>query len=200
MIVSSESIKGYVSKLKSDEKSVKTIMKYSEDIRHFAEYTKGRELTKETVTSYKTYLGTTCSVTSANGKLSAINGYLKYLGYGECCVKQFKTQKQTYRKETEELTREEYRKLVAESETLGKKRLSLIIQTICGTGIRVSELEYITVEAVKKGEAEVRSKNKTRKVHIVKVLRKKLSAYIKEYGIETGSVFVTKKGKSLEIC
>ena len=127
--------------------------------------------------------------------LAAINVFFRFCGWYDLCVKQYKIQKSAFCPEEKELTKAEYMRLVQVANRNSNVRLNLIIQTICGTGIRVSELQYITVEAVHKSEAFVNCKGKNRRIFIVAELRKKLLQYIKRQNIKSGAVFVTKNGK-----
>ncbi len=183
--------------LRNDEKSGNTIEKYLRDIRCFSEFSNGRIVEKALVLEYKAYLEKEYSLASANSMLAAINSFFKFVGWYDCCVKQFKVQRKTYCSEESELTKQEYISLVRAAEHKKNERLSLLIQTICGTGIRVSELEFITVEAVKRGEAVVSCKGKSRKVFIVKDLCKKLQKYAKDQSITSGTIFITKTGKPM---
>lgn len=192
-----KSIEEFEKKLRSEEKGIKTIQKYLRDVRRFVCYAEDREVNKELVLEYKEKLSGIYSKVSANSVIAAINKFLKYIGLSECCVKQYKIQKSIYCSEEKELTKAEYERLVRCAEQKGNERLSLILQTICGTGIRISELNCVTVEAVKKGEASVNCKGKLRTVFIVSSLRKKLLNYIRKKNIEHGSVFVTKSGKPI---
>ncbi len=180
-----------------NEKSKNTIEKYMRDIRFFAAFASGRDITKNLAVEYKSHLAQKYTATSANSMLAALNSFFKFCGWGDLCVKQFRLQRLPYRPEEKELTESEYRALIRAAEQKNNERLSLVIQTICGTGIRVSELSYITVDAVKRGEAVVSCKGKTRTVFIVAALQKKLLKYAKETGVATGCVFVTSKGKPL---
>lgn len=147
------------------------------DVRQFAVWTEGREVTRELVIAYKTRLEETGrGAQSLNTVLSALNSLFRFLGWEDCRVKTFHIQRRICRPENEELTRAEYEKLVKTAEGNGDRRLSLLLQTVCGTGIRVSELPFITVEAVRKGEAVVNCKGKSRPVFLVKELRKRLLA------------------------
>lgn len=183
--------------LYGEEKSTATIKKYLHDVRYFAEYAQKRKIDKELVLAYKAHLAETYATASANSMIAALNAFLRFAGCQDCCVKQFKIQKKTYCSEESELTKKEYLALVKAAEERDNERLSLLIQTICGTGIRVSEVPFITVEAARHGEAVVSCKGKTRKVFIIAALRKKLLSYAKEQGIKTGMIFVTKRGKAL---
>ena len=129
--------------------------------------------------------------------LASLNGLFSFLGWEDCRVKSVKLQRQIYCPEEKELTKAEYMRLVDTAKQKGNERLNLILQTICGTGIRVSELQYITVEAVKNREATVALKGKTRSVFLVKELRKKLIRYAAKQNIQSGAVFITRTGKPM---
>jgi len=131
---------------------------------------------------------------SINSMLASLNSFFSFINRDDLKVKSIKLQRQAFCPEDKELTKDEYKRLVHAAKQKGNERLSLIIQTICGTGIRVSELKFITVEAVKCGEAVVSLKGKTRSVFIVKDLKKKLLAYAKEKKIKSGSIFITRTG------
>ena len=180
--------------LRNEERSVATIEKYMRDVRIFASFVCDAEIDKQKVLDYKGKLGETYAVSSANSMIAAMNCFLRFCGWHDLCVKQFKMQRQVYCSEEKELTRAEYIRLLEAANAKHNERLNLIIQTICGTGIRVSELQYITVEALHNGEAIVNCKGKNRRVFIVPELKKKLLRYVKEQGISTGTVFVTRGG------
>lgn len=199
-IITNSMIGEFKSYLRSDEKSENTIKKYVRDVRAFCDFTESREVSKSVVIEFKTSLVENYEVTSANSMIAAVNAFLRFMGWLDCCIKQFKVQKKAFCSEEKELTKSEYVRLVNTAKQKGNERLNLILQTICGTGIRVSELQFITVEAVRKGEAVVSSKNKTRTVFIVRELQKKLLNYIKTKGITTGCIFITKSGKSMSRC
>lgn len=129
-----------------------------------------------------------------------MNAFLRFAGWNDCCVKQYKMQRKAYCSEEKELTKAEYIRLVNAAERNGNERLNLIIQTICGTGIRVSELKFITLEAVKQGEAAVSLKGKTRTVFIVKELKQKLLCYAAKQKIKSGMIFITRTGKAISRC
>ena len=192
----SRDVEAFKAYLCEEEKSGNTKDKYERDARAFAAYCGGREITKETVIAYKQYLiDSGYAVRSINSMLASINSLLSFLGWYELRVKSLKVQQQIFCPEEKELSRAEYERLCRTAERKHNERLSLIIQTICGTGIRVSELPFITVEAVRKGDATVSLKGKTRNVFIVRELQKKLLCYIAEQKITKGAVFVTRTGK-----
>ena len=199
-ILTNSMIGDFESYLRSDEKSDNTIEKYLRDVRAFCMFANSREISKTVVMEFKTSLVENYEVTSANSMIAAVNAFLRFMGWVDCCIKQFKVQKKAFCSEDKELTKAEYIRLVNTAKAEGNERLNLILQTICGTGIRVSELQFITVEAVRKGEAVVSCKNKTRTVFIVRELQKKLLNYIKAKGIITGCIFITKSGKPMSRC
>ncbi len=180
-----------------DEKSEATISKYLHDVRVFAEFAQDRPIDKNLVLEYKDILGEAYSVSSANSMLAALNSFFRFMNWRDAEVKRFKVQKQVYCKAENELTKDEYLRLVAAAEQKSK-RLSLVLQTLCGLGMRVSELSYITVEAVECGEAVVSCKGKTRVIFIVSSLRKKLLKYAKKEGISQGVIFITRSGNPLD--
>ncbi len=190
-------LKRYRDHLNEDEKSPATQDKYLHDVRYFAAFADGERLSKALLLRYKIHLEQQYAVRSANSMIAALNSFLRFAGQGELCIKQFKLQKETYCPEEKELTKQEYERLVRTAEQKQNVRLSLVVQTICGTGIRVSELQCITVEAAQRGEAVVSCKGKTRKVFLVPTLKQKLLQYAREHGITQGAVFVTKQGSPL---
>ena len=193
-ILGSEKAREFEFHLRNEERSEATIEKYMRDVRAFTSFVCGREVAKQIVLDYKKKLGDTYAVASANSMIAAMNCFLRFCGWHDLCVKQFKTQRQAYCSEEKELSRAEYIRLLEAANAKHNERLNLIIQTICGTGIRVSELRYITVEALHKGEATVNCKGKNRRVFIVPELKKKLLRYAKERGIREGIIFVTRGG------
>ena len=147
--------------------------------------------------AYKNHLQENYAVRSVNSMLASINSLFAFLNWFDLRVKSLKLQQQVFCSEEKELTRTEYKRLCQAAKQKKNERLNLIIQTICATGIRVSELEYITIEAAKCGEAIVNCKAKTRSVFIVKELKQKLLRYAAEQGIKSGMIFVTKSGKPI---
>ncbi len=197
-IITDQIIESFEKYLLENEKAEATVEKYMRDMRCFAEYAAERALDKMIVLNYKGALEQNYAVRSANSMLAALNAFLRFVGWHDLCVKQFKVQKEAYCSEEKELSKAEYTALVRTAEQKKNERLSLVVQTICGTGIRVSELQCITVEAARRGEAVVSCKGKTRKIFIVKALQRKLLRYATKQGITTGALFVTKNGKPLD--
>lgn len=187
-------VNGFKFFLTEEEKSEATIEKYIRDVRFFGEFISNREITKQEVMEYKKNLVENYAPASVNSMLVSLNCFLHFIERPDCCVKLLKIQRQMFVSEKKELTAAEYRRLLKAAQGT---RLELVIQTICETGIRVSELKYITIEAVEQGRATVECKNKTRVIFIPTPLRKVLLQYIKKSGIKAGSVFVTKSGKPL---
>ena len=185
--------------LNSDEKSANTISKYMRDVRRFADYCaqSGKGVDKAVTLAYKESLAHSHAISSANSMLAATNSFLRFVGWEDACVKQYKLQRNAYCGEEKELSKAEYVRLVNAARSKGNERLSLILQTICSTGIRVSELRFITVEAVRNSKATVYCKGKIRIIFIVKELRRLLLQYAKRKGIRSGSVFVTQNGNPM---
>lgn len=180
-----------------EERSEITVEKYIRDVKAFSAYTQNAAITKETVIAYKKHLQENYAVRSVNSMLASINSLFAFLGWHDLKVKSLKLQQQVFCPEEKELTKAEYARLCRTAERKHNERLNLILQTICGTGIRVSELQYITVEAAKNGEAVVNCKAKTRSVFIVKELKQKLLRYAAEQNIKNGMIFVTRTGKPI---
>ena len=180
-----------------EERSEATVEKYIRDVTAFSAFANGGEISKEMVIAYKKHLQGNYAVRSVNSMFASINSLFAFLGWHDLKVKSIKLQQQIYCPEEKELTKVEYTRLCRTAERKHNERLNLILQTICGTGIRVSELKFITVEAVKLGEATVSCKAKTRSVFIVKDLQKKLLRYAAEQNIKSGMIFITRTGKPI---
>ena len=180
-----------------EEKSTATIEKYLRDTNGFLEYAADREITKELAVAYKAELQKkNYAIRSINSMLASINSLLDFLDWTDCKVKTLRCQRQTYCAEEKELTKSEYLRLLEASQK--NEQLNLVIQTICGTGIRVSELRYFTVEAVNRGEITVQCKSKTRTILVPGKLKKLLLNYAKHCRIQSGTIFVTKNGKPMD--
>lgn len=172
--------------------------KYIRDATAFCKFLNGGRFTKESAIAYKQKLTEDgYAVRSINSMLASINRLFDFLGLRDLRLRTIKSQQQIYCPEEKELTKAEYTRLCRAAQRKRNERLNLILQTICGTGIRVSELQYITVEAVRRGEATVYCKAKTRNVFIVKELQKKLLRYAGFHGIKSGSIFITRTGKPI---
>ena len=196
MKLSTDKIEEYADYLYQEEKSAATREKYLRDAKAFGIYANGNEITKELVLNWKKKLiESDYAVRSINSMLASVNSLLDFLGLSVCKVKNIRTQRQTYCAEDQELTKAEYLRLLAASKQ--NEQLNLVIQTICGTGIRVSELRYFTVEAIRRGEVTVDCKNKTRTIIVPGKLKNILLNYAKRQGITAGAIFVTRSGKDL---
>jgi Site-specific recombinase XerD len=183
----------YESHLRQEEKSQATIEKYLRDIRGLQVYLKmNEELNKGTIIAYKDYLIQKYAASSANSMLTAVNGYLEFIGIGECKVKLLKRQKKIFCEEKQELTKQEYERLLETAKLKKNDRMYYILQTIGATGIRIGELSHFTVQAVKEGKVEVYNKGKYRVVLIPKKLRKSLLKYAKRREIQSGKIFITR--------
>ena len=197
-ILTQKNIEQFYTWLKTEEKSRNTIEKYIRDVTAFLSSLAGAEVTKEIVIAYKNKLiSENYAVRSINSILASVNSLLAFLGWTECKVKSIKLQRQVYCSEEKELTKAEYTRLVNTAKQKRNERLNLLIQTICCTGIRVSELQFITVEAVKNSETTVSLKGKTRTVFIIKDLKQKLLRYAAEQKIKSGMIFITRSGKPM---
>lgn len=186
-------------RLEEEEKSSATIDKYIRDVQTFFAYAGVTEsINKTTMIAYKEYLITKYAAASVNSMLTSVNIFLKEMNWHDCVVKILKIQKEAFRAKERDLTKEEYYRLVRAAEKKGNIRLSLIMQTIGSTGIRISELKYITVAAINMGYASVCSKGKRRTVLLPEALCQKLKHYVREKKIQRGSIFVTRTGKNVD--
>lgn len=196
--ITSNLLNQFTKYLKDEERESSTIAKYLHDVKTFANWLQDREINKENLTAYKEYLiKKKYNPKTVNGILSAINKFLVFSGLADLKVKYLRIQRQLFRNSNRELTQAEYMKLLNKAQELGKERLNLIMQTICATGIRVSELKYITIEAVKKGRAEISLKGKIRTILLTGKLCKKLLKYAKRQKISSGEIFLTRSGRGL---
>ena len=197
LVVTKAAITSYLQFLKIQEKSKGTLEKYQRELLDLEKYLKGKKVTKEDLLVWKEDLEKRYSPAGVNGRLVAANGFFSYSGRYDLRLKLLKIQKEIFISEEKELPRAEYGRLVRTAEKKGKERLSLLIQTICSTGIRVSELEFITVAAVKRGRAEANCKGKRRVIFLPARLQKKLKAYAAKKGITEGVIFASKSGRPL---
>lgn len=184
--------------LAEEEKSTSTQEKYVRDILTFSKWLDGRNVEKSVVLEYKAFLTENYKPSSVNSVLSSLNSFFDRNGWYDCKVKALKIQKQIFASKEKELTKSEYEKLLATAKSRKNQRLYLLMQTICSTGIRVSELRFVTVKAVSMGIANINCKGKIRQVFLPKALCKMLTNYINEQKIKSGAVFVTRTGKPLD--
>lgn len=196
--LSLEIIKIYKQYLIEEERSQATIMKYMRDIHVFYDFLEDKTINKEIVVAFKQSLEDKYKTSSSNSMLVAVNGILEYMGLSVCKVKLHKVQKKLFNEEKAELTKAEYIRLVDTANAKKDQQLAMLMQTICATGIRISELKYITVEVLKNKTAIVRNKGKEREIIFPKKMRKALLEYCKQQHITSGCVFVTKHGNPLD--
>lgn len=182
----------------NEEKSEATLEKYVRDIHTFFLWLCGRVVDKQTVLEYKAYLVENYKPASVNSVLSSLNSFFTYNEWYDCKVKSLKIQKQIFSSKDKELTKAEYERLLDAAKYKKNERLYLLMQTICSTGIRVSELRFVTVAAVNTGVANINCKGKFRQVFLPKNLCKILTKYMREQKITSGSVFVSRTGKPLD--
>lgn len=196
-IVEKDSLSSFRDHLLREEKSVATIEKYLRDANAFIEYAQGKRITKEVTVSYKKFLEQAgYRPRSINSMLASLNSFLDFWHLQACRVKTLRIQQPTYLREELELTKQEYHRLLAAAKS--KEQLSLVLRTLCATGIRVSELKQFTVEAVRCGEISVRYKSKIRSILIPRDLSKLLLCYARRRGITNGIIFSTRSGKPLD--
>ena len=196
--ISHDRIEEFRSYLLNEEKSQATQEKYIRDIKSFVTWNAGEELNKQRVLEYKEYLIRSYAPASVNSMLSSLNCFFTYNEWFDCRVRQLKIQKRIFIAEEKELTKAEYERLLTAAKSKGNHKLYYLMQTICSTGIRVSELKYITVESVEKRQAVIRLKGKTRVVFIPDSLCKILLKYARKEGIKAGAIFVSKSGRALD--
>lgn len=198
LTITPERIKKYAAHLREQERSAATIEKYVHDLTALSGFLAGRAVTKGALLEWKETLIENYAPASVNAMLAAVNCFLRFCGLNDLRLRPLKIQRALFLSEDKELTRAEYVRLVRAAEQAENERLSLVIQTICATGIRVSELKFITAEAVQTGRAEVSNKGKRRTVFLPDKLRKLLKSYLQKQKITAGAVFVSKNGKPLD--
>lgn len=195
--ITEETLAAFARQLGEEERSPATLEKYLREVRQFAAFLGGREVTRELAAAWREELSARQSPATVNGKLTALDRLLAFLGWEDCRVKHLRVQRQLFRDSARELSREEYARLVETARRLGRGRLSLLMETICATGIRVSEVRYITAEAVREGRTEIALKGKIRTILLPGKLCRKLEKYARQKKITSGELFLTKSGRPM---
>ena len=184
--------------LQKEERGCGTVEKYLRDVRAFAAWLEERPVTRETAAAWKeTLLREGYAPATINSMLAAVNHFFRFMGWEDCRVKALRLQRRMFRPAEQELSREEYGRLVATAQEQGRERLGLLLETICATGIRVSEVAYITVEAAEKGRTDVSLKGKIRTILLPNQLCRKLLKYARRKKIVSGEIFLTRNGTGL---
>ena len=197
-ILTEERIAAYGRDLATEERSHGTIENYLRHVRIFSAWLNGVPVTKEQTAGWKEYLlSQGYAPTTINSMLAALNGLFRFLGWDECRVKFLKVQRRLFRDAGRELTRPEYEHLLETAKERGQDRLVLLMEAICATGIRVSEVRYITVEAAQRGRAEISLKGKIRTILLPRKLCRKLLKYATKNKTVSGEIFLTRNGTSL---
>ena len=196
-IITQEQINTYCASMLADERAAGTVAKYRRDVTAFARWLGGRAVTKETAAGWKAHLlNRGYAPRTINSMLAAVNSFFRFAGWN-IKVKFLKIQRQLFRDATRELNRAEYTQLLAAARSNGQERLALIMETLCATGIRISELRYITVAAAQQGKATISLKGKIRTILLSTKLCRKLLKYAKKQKIAAGEIFLTSSGKGI---
>ena len=191
-------VEAYVRHLRAEERAPATVEKYLRDIRSFAAWLDGKRVTRDAAAIWKdALLADGLSPATVNSKLSAVNGLFRFLGWEGCRARFLKLQRRAFRDASRDLGRDDYRRLLDAAQSAGRERLALLLETICATGVRVSEVRFITVEAARWGRADVSLKGKIRTILLPGKLCRKLLKYAKKQKIASGEVFLTRGGSSL---
>ena len=197
-VINEEKIAAFTRRLTTDDELAPgSVEQYVRAVRRLAEFLDGRPAGKELAVAWKETLCAAYAPVTVNAMLAAANRFFAAQGWDECRVKALRIQRRVFRSAERELTKDEYVKLVETAAGNGQERLALVTETICAIGIRVSELKYITVEALKQGRADVALKGKVRTLFLPGKLCRKLLKYAKRKKIASGEVFITRSGKSL---
>lgn len=193
-----EKIREFSRYLREEERETATIDKYSRDVKDFFIWLKDREISRERMGEWRGYLlQAGRKPVTINGKLSALNKFLSFLGRNDCRIKYLKIQRRLFRSTEKQLSKQEYIRLLETAHSLGRERLALLMETICATGIRVSEVKYITAEAIRAGRTEIALKGKIRTILLPGKLCRKLKKYAGKRKIVSGEVFLTRNGKGM---
>ena len=193
-----EQIREFSRYLREEERETATIDKYSRDVKDFFIWLKDREISRDRIAEWKQHLRRVGrKPVTINGKLSALNKFLSFLGRNDCRIKYLKIQRRLFRSTEKQLSKQEYIRLMETAHSLGRERLALLMETICATGIRVSEVKYITAEAIRAGRTEIALKGKIRTILLPGKLCRKLQKYVRKRKIVSGEVFLTRNGKGM---
>ncbi|MBD5153881.1 MAG: tyrosine-type recombinase/integrase [Oscillibacter sp.] len=198
MTITEKQVRKFTGYLTAGEKTAATIEKYRREALRFTDWLAGREVNKTLARAYKEELAEKRTPAGVNGAIAALNCLFAFLGLTDCKLRSVKIQRQIFRDETRELSQAEYRRLLSAAKGKQNERLLLVMETICSTGIRVSELKFFTVETVRRGRADVTNKGKTRTVFLPGRLQKVLLKYAKAQKITAGPVFITRGGRPLD--
>lgn len=193
-----EKIREFQKYLENEEKSRTTVEKYVRDVSRFLQFLGEKHLSKENLLFYKEKLCRCYAPASVNASLASLNSFFGFIGRYDLKMKSLKIQKKIFASSERELSKDEYETLVLAAKVRNQERLFLLLQTVCSTGIRISELSHITVETVDIGTAHIRCKGKYREVFLPSALCKMLKAYVKKKNINSGPVFITRSGKPLD--
>lgn len=191
-------INQFIKYLQEQEKSQSTIVSYKRELFSLQMFFDDSSLNKDSLLRYKTIITKQYKPSTCNVSISAINCFLKYIGRQDLFLKPLKIQKTIFEPAEKELSKKDYNKLIKAALINGDERTALAIQTICATGIRVSELQFITIEALKQGQAQVNNKGKNRVIFIPQTLSNLLKKYVVNHNISSGPIFVTRSGKCLD--
>lgn len=197
--INEDLLRAFKNSMISDEKSEGTVNKYLHDVKVFGEWLQGEIITKEAAVKWKNHLlESGLAAVTVNSMIAALNTFFRFVGCEECRLRLLRLQKRFFRENERELTKKEYERLIRAAYADGKERLGLLMETMCATGIRVSEVKYITCHAVRKGRAEIYLKGKQRIILIPDKLQRKLRKYAAKTGITAGEIFVSRSGRSLD--
>ncbi len=199
-IITDKIVKRFQMYLYEEERSENTIQKYMRDIRFFSEWLQGRNIDKTVAIEYKKELCKRYAVKSVNSMLSSINTFFVFMGWCDLKVKTLKIQRRIFADKSKELSKAEYERLLIAAKDKKNGRLYYLMQTVASTGLRVSEIKYVTCEAVRQGQAVINCKGKIRQIFLPKKLCKMLKEYTKAKNIKSGSVFITRNGRPLDRC
>lgn len=196
--VPQEHLSAFARRLAEEERSAGTVEKYLRDAGAFLEWLAGAPVNREAVTGWKAHLVRSgYRPATINSMLAALNTFLRFIGLEDCRVRALRVQRRLFQSEERELSRQEYQRLLDTARTLGRDRLALVMETICAAGIRVSEVRYITAEAVREGRTEIALKGKIRTILLPGKLCRKLEKYARQKKITSGELFLTRSGRPM---